>query len=498
MLRNAFFAVMVGLAVSGAAWAQAPRPPYLATVQKKQAFVRSGPGQQYYPTGVLKQGAVVEVYRHDPGGWLAIRPPAGSFCWVPAETVQLVDVDVGEIIRGDVPARIGSTLNGLRDLWQVKLRKGEKVAIIQRVDDATGSWYQIEPPAGEFRWIYHQAVVPLAGKSGPRSASPAASPEATAEGSPGNFADGSPGDFSPGFPAGSSAGGASEVKQAAHTAPGASGQPPRELPLSGRGEAAVPRPGGLAEQQAPAAGARAGTLVPVAQDGEEAGKSGSAEPRVLPPADSGNQPASSRQIEAELDWLDLELSRTVCRPREHWQLEPLRRQAEQLVAAARHPTVRARARELLRRIERFELIRTAQLGTLSRRRRLQQLATAGGRISLPQADSLPEPFTGDANPAEKRPPARSGWVAATTQRRYDAQGQLVPVRSRGFAGPHYAVVDPVTGKVRAYLSGAPGVNLGRFVGRNVGVIGIQEVVPRLDAKHVAARRVELLDRPVKR
>ena len=45
-------------------------------------YVRSGPGENYYPTDKLKAGQEVEVYRHDPGGWYAIRPPKGSFSWV--------------------------------------------------------------------------------------------------------------------------------------------------------------------------------------------------------------------------------------------------------------------------------------------------------------------------------------------------------------------------------------------------------------------------------
>ena len=36
----------------------------------------------------LKRGAEVEVYRHDPGGWCAIRPVEGSFSWVSARYVK--------------------------------------------------------------------------------------------------------------------------------------------------------------------------------------------------------------------------------------------------------------------------------------------------------------------------------------------------------------------------------------------------------------------------
>ena len=81
-LRFAMVAIFV------AAW---PRPavaqqtfPYKAYIAANDSYVRSGPGESYYPTGKLNAGAQVEVYRHDPGGWYAIRPPEGSFSWIGA------------------------------------------------------------------------------------------------------------------------------------------------------------------------------------------------------------------------------------------------------------------------------------------------------------------------------------------------------------------------------------------------------------------------------
>ena len=58
--------------------------PYKAYVTAAEVYVRSGPGRTFYPTDKLHTGDQVEVYRHDPGGWCAIRPPEGSFSWVSA------------------------------------------------------------------------------------------------------------------------------------------------------------------------------------------------------------------------------------------------------------------------------------------------------------------------------------------------------------------------------------------------------------------------------
>src|SRR5262249_47385266 len=62
--------------------------PYTAYCNSDDIYVRSGPGKNYYPTEKLSKGAAVEIYRHDPGGWYAIRPPEGSFSWVPADALK--------------------------------------------------------------------------------------------------------------------------------------------------------------------------------------------------------------------------------------------------------------------------------------------------------------------------------------------------------------------------------------------------------------------------
>ena len=133
--------------------------PYQALVLHDRASVHSGPGQVHYETEDLKQGDAVEVYRHDPGGWCAIRPLAGSFSLVPESTLKIVDKGVGEINADGTQAWVGTKLGPVeKPLWQVKLKKGEMVEVIGQVswpnpEGHSTLWYQISPPAGEFRWI---------------------------------------------------------------------------------------------------------------------------------------------------------------------------------------------------------------------------------------------------------------------------------------------------------------------------------------------------------
>lgn len=101
--------------------------PYQALVLSDRASVHSGPGQVHYETEELKQGEAVEVYRHDPGEWCAIRPLAGSFSLVPESTLKIISRGVGEIKADGTQAWVGTKLGPVdKPLWQVKLKKGEK------------------------------------------------------------------------------------------------------------------------------------------------------------------------------------------------------------------------------------------------------------------------------------------------------------------------------------------------------------------------------------
>ena len=51
--------------------------------------VRSGPTLEYYPTSKLYYGSKVIVLRESKQpGWLAIKPPPGSFSWINAKFVK--------------------------------------------------------------------------------------------------------------------------------------------------------------------------------------------------------------------------------------------------------------------------------------------------------------------------------------------------------------------------------------------------------------------------
>ncbi len=127
--------------------------PYTAYVLADDVYVRSGPGRNYYPTAKLKLNEKVEVYRHDPGNWCAVRPTEGSFSWVSARYIKPLADDLGVVTESRVVARVGSQFSSVRDVIQVRLDKDERVEILEEHNSGGQSWYKIAPPAGEFRWI---------------------------------------------------------------------------------------------------------------------------------------------------------------------------------------------------------------------------------------------------------------------------------------------------------------------------------------------------------
>jgi SH3-like domain-containing protein len=148
-------AAMLGFC--GAAGAFGVEFPYGAYVNSADVYVRSGPGRNYYPTDKLSKGEKIEIYRHDPGGWYAIRPPRHSFSWVSSRHLDSVQDDVAVVNSPRVVARVGSAFTDVRDVIQVRLDKGEKIELVEPQSNQS-PWCKIAPPAGEFRWIFSKFV----------------------------------------------------------------------------------------------------------------------------------------------------------------------------------------------------------------------------------------------------------------------------------------------------------------------------------------------------
>ncbi|QDV45371.1 hypothetical protein Enr13x_52480 [Stieleria neptunia] len=139
--------------------------PYIVFVAEPAAFTRCGPGTDHYRTEPLRRGQELEVYVETADGWLGVRPPEKSFCWMPADAVELSADEQTATIREDkTVAWIGTRLGKARRYrWQVQLDAGEVVFVLGKNEreGSTGSktWLRIVPPSGEFRWIHRGDVV---------------------------------------------------------------------------------------------------------------------------------------------------------------------------------------------------------------------------------------------------------------------------------------------------------------------------------------------------
>ncbi|MCS7303856.1 MAG: SH3 domain-containing protein [Thermoguttaceae bacterium] len=419
--------------------------------------MRSGPGVEYYPTDILQAGQIVEVYRHDPAGWCAIRPPEGSFSWVWAEQIEILPDGLGKAKQDQVPVVVGSRLTSLQDVVQVYLKQAEAVELLEEEtlsqQKIKGAWYKIAPPSGEFRWIFSQDISPLTEKSG------SAIPQDSNSQLPSSLIGSTPASMD-GLPqpaAGSQTGLASSG--------GADLSTSYRLPTEGL-------PGRI----------------------------------VIPPNSGG---LSSQEFQQQLQQIELELANRIMPEPTRWQLQDLYTRAESLLGQAPDASSRSEARQLLARISRFLEVQQqyAQILLAGRSDSLKPLSSpgtpAGGAAAtvvgarqdsstvagpaVPPASTRPEdrPTSGQPNLA--------GRPSQSTER-FDAMGRLTRVVSAKPGAPTYALLD-AQGEVVCYLTPAPGINLHPLEGKWIAVTGITGLMLEPRAKHVAVKQVALVDPP---
>src|SRR5262245_33975246 len=100
-------AVLLALAVQ----AHCQTPSNERTVIVPEVEVRSGPSPRFYATTKLKQGDKVTVVREEEGGWLAIKPPLGSFNWINKRVLERDAKDLNaKVLESNVETLIGNNL----------------------------------------------------------------------------------------------------------------------------------------------------------------------------------------------------------------------------------------------------------------------------------------------------------------------------------------------------------------------------------------------------
>ncbi|MBC8351842.1 MAG: SH3 domain-containing protein [Planctomycetes bacterium] len=384
--------------------------PYKVTIKASDASVRSGPGSKFYATARLTKGDKIEVYQRKAGGWLAVRPPDRSFNWVEANKLRMTnDPDVAKVVGNNVVAWVGSEVDGVEDhKWQVKLDPGESVQLMSRQSklifrgDKQRDFYQIAPPAGEFRWIHERELEPLVEKTTTIEAR-------------------------------------SDIQLAEF-------QVPDDLTdISTRTDGFVARDDSSAETPA----ARVASLAPR----------------------TSFRPSEARgeSFEALAKLLDLELSETVSNEPSQWKLASLQRDAETLLEQSETTLHRGKARLMLEKIKEFERL---------------QLRYAGVEAAEIDASRSPDQTAG--------PPTASDSLSGFDPR-FDGRGWLLPVHSSRQASPPYALLNQ-QGQILTFVSPAPGLNLHRYLRKEIGIFGQRSRAEFLNKPHLTADRIVDIER----
>ena len=430
--------------------------PYKAYVTAEHVQVRSGPGEDYYVTDELPRGNEVEVYWQNEEGWFAIRPPSGSFSLVPQEALDRTEVkQLGTIVDRSVPSQIGSQIEDEYDVAQVELKLGEVVEILGTKELENRLWYMIAPPSGEFRWIHanhidrqpndkssltHPTSVSMVEAVPPPNRKIAADLQVTDQAVDGD-----------------------STRAVSWTLRDDS----RQDRVGKRNKSSWRRPQALGAGSSKNQGDRLKQtdrkFMGATATSQSSARTGLSETE-----------SSDRQ---QLMRIQIELSQIVAGPPASWHLGALRMKIRSLSENGKSAIERAQARRLLKRVAEFEEVRL----------RHEELAS----------ELLgPGSAAGELNPVGKGVSSRPGRLATTRPTfdpRFDGSGWLMPVITQRTNVPRYALTDDY-GRILKFVTPSPGLNVRRYLRKQIGVSGTQQMLPDLNRPHLTAERITVLDR----
>lgn len=536
--RLALLSLVVGWSCLTASATTAQEPalaPYRAYVARPGEYARCGPGAEFYMTDSLEAGEAVDVYLETADGWLGIRPPDASFCWVQSDQIQVAgDESIGIVTDGSAVAWIGTQLGRARKYrWQVRLQEGEEVTVIGTANrpgpDGDELWYRIVPPAGEFRWVHQSQVVESPGEvqrfdersqrrqtgalasdvDGKRPVEAGArdtSDESRDREAIVRREDRNPREAkSPRENVTRDESAQSVLETDEPIGSGLVESEPRgsegidvlrSLLAAGRPDppTAAPNAGELAEADVRV---RSTEVLPASTFPRDAGGlTPTARPDLAPLHARGLDEVlqgarfkpSDHITTADVAELRTELSRAMAQRARAMEVEAVRQRAAQISIEATNSIERGRAAILLKRIEEYQLV-------ASRRDAAQDRQVQPASATLPMGAGT----NGDtAGAGQSEPAADRGVIVQTpgAQARsgeFDRQGWLVRVYSARAGAPPYAITD-ANGRTLAYVTPVPGMNLNRYLNQQVGLYGRHAQDTSRETPHLFAEQVVRLRR----
>ncbi len=490
----------------------AQEAPYGAKVATRSATVRSGPGAEFYATDRLPFETRLEVYRHD-GEWAAVRPPRGSFSWVPASAIELTEeTTTGYVVGSGIRTRIGSRFGDDHTAEYVELNPDEEVTILARrtidEDGVPTRWYQIEPPPGEFRWVQLSSIEPIqsqfAAPTAPSSAIPKNDDQddrktakrdsilltsdvdssALPPNGPVQIAQhiDVPDPLEP-IPDDSLTGESDDTftnsdesadvglgfnTESLMESEGDDGAPNLDIPQSTPARTQNAQPGWSAP--------------PSANDKPPFRSIGSS--IRLPTTPTATKDIDQNVLRQELAKITLELTRQVVQPPNVWELVEFRARAQAVIDLSSSTKLRSESQALLSRIAQFEDIQ----------RRSSDLTSTFSNNFLEQSDLSASSASALQSLRTDRPPSSpSPSPSKSKEDPYDGSGWLMPVVTRQAGVPRYALTDD-HGNILQFVSPRPGLNLRNYEKRRIAIMGSKGFIPRYNKPHLTAERIISLDR----
>lgn len=439
--------------------------PVAVRVTVPATYLRAGPSADFYPTERLAGGHQLDVWAVDPAGYCAVRPVTGSFSWLRASDVDdeasLSDAGgdapaprrppfIGVVVTDGAVSRVGSQLNDLRHVAQVRLEAGERVRVLEelRIEAGrhAGLWLRIEPPAGEYRWV-SCADVSLPPELAPPGAAPATEQETAATAAEALDALRDAGDA---------------VAQVVTTAA------EETTPATPAAETSIPQ----ALNPVPMAKRLFAGWLPLGTS-------------VLDPTAPATPVAVSAGAVAvsgdELTDIDLALSLAVTGPSESWNLVPLRERLRLAASRATTQSERTRAEALDARLMRFESIQSRQRALAAGPPGDPSPLRLGGMWSSMSAIGS-RPIRPGVLPGGTPGAGQPTW---TPPEQMETSGRLATVVSRRPDAPRWAVVDD-SNNVIAFVTPSPGVNLAPLVGQQISVRGAKGYMPEYKRPYMVA------------
>ena len=397
--------------------------PYEAIVEAEDGEdVWCGPDtKKYYPTTHLNKGDRVKVFRSDPGGWCMISLPQGSFSWVRDINVVRNSPTSGAIKSNRTIVHVGSDVQPNEFLiYQAELNQGDAIEILgEKTFTIPGEeprkMFKIASPRGEKRWIKRKSIVPVdALRAAPIDDEPT---------------------------------------------------PKRRGPIAENDLESAMRPVSI------------GTPFP-----DETAESASKTPsdKSEKPAVDATEVSESRRKLYEIDgqFRDMVKQEPIA-----WDLESIEDQYKQLDADYDQPSLTLDVGRRLESIKRHRKIQDDyhdfyRMVTATKERDAQLLGQQGSGVAPTVTDRpasgggnpTPLPQQPQAQPAPQAPANPTPNPQAGSAAQYDGAGIVRRLQNSFQGGPQFVLVAPDE-RVLCILQPQPGIDLNRYNGRAMGIIG---------------------------